>query len=61
MCCKAFETNFDRNSLHASEHQCSPPFDLFFTFVFFSVIAVYVKVLMSECLHFSLTTGYTIL
>jgi len=48
--------NFYWNSLHAPERQCIPTFDLFFPFTF-SLIAVYVKDLMLECLNFSHTTG----
>jgi len=46
-------SNLDRNSLHASVRQCAPP-DLIFSF---SLLAVYLKVLMIECLHFSHPTG----
>jgi len=37
-----------------SERQCAPPFELSFSF---SLLAVCLKVLMLECLHFSHTTG----
>jgi len=54
MHCKAFK-NLDRNSLYASVHPHSTYLPLFS----FSLLAAYLKVLMSECLHFfHTTTGF---
>jgi len=56
MRCKAFEALIG-TVLHASVCQCAPPLDNLLLFSFFSLLAVYLKVLMLEYLQFSHTTG----